>query len=433
MEVNFSARRQQLARLLPAHSIAIISAARESRRSGDTEYRFCQDSDFYYLTGFSEPDALLLITSGEDSESILFNRPREPAAEQWTGPRLGQEEALTLLGVAAAFSYDSLAAHLPQFLRGKEHIFYPVGAYRVHQRLLWQTWQTLKQQARGRFTVPHAWHDLAPILAEMRVFKQADELVLLREAVRISVAGHERAMRSVRHVHYEYELEAEFVYEITRQGCRASAYDAIVAGGERACVLHYTANNQRLLPGELVLMDAGGEFKHYAADITRTYPVSGRFSPEQRVLYELVLSAQCAGIACVQPGNAWNSIQQAMVAVLTQGLVDLNLLHGEVNELIASDAYKRFYMHSSGHWLGLDVHDAGAYLLEDTWRELQAGMVLTVEPGLYITPGTPGIDERWWGIGIRIEDDVHVTHDGHENLSGQLVRGIQEIEDLINA
>ena len=205
-----------------------------------------------------------------------------------------------------------------------------------------------------------------------------------------------------------------------------------MAGGARACILHYTANNQMLVPGELVLVDAGGEFNHYAADITRTYPINGRFSPEQRVIYELVLDAQRAGIACVKPGNAWNTIQQAIVEVLTQGLVDLGLLQGEVNELIAKEAYKKFYMHSSGHWLGLDVHDAGAYFINGSWRALCPGMVLTVEPGLYIPSGLEDIDSRWWGIGVRIEDDIHVTVDGHENLTGDLERDVDDIEALIN-
>jgi Xaa-Pro aminopeptidase len=433
MEVDYAARRQRLAQQLPANSIAIISAVLEARRNGDTEYRFCQDSDFYYLTGFNEPEALLLITSGEASESILFNRARVPAQEQWTGPRLGQEDAVSVLGVNAAFTYDSLETRLPQLLMGKEQIFYTVAAHSVHQALLLRIWQKLKTGARRGSTVPNTWVDLAPLLGEMRVIKQADEILLMREAARISVAAHQRAMRAVRHLRYEYELEAELVYEMTRQGCRATAYDSIVAGGARACTLHYTANNQPLVAGELVLVDAGGEFSHYAADITRTYPINGRFSPEQRAIYDLVLHAQRAGIAAVKPGQAWNNMQTVIVAILTQGLVDLGLLQGDVSELIAKEAYKPFYMHSSGHWLGLDVHDAGAYFINGTWRTLQPGMVLTVEPGLYIPAGLEGVDERWWGIGVRIEDDIHVTSEGPENLTAELARDVDEIEAYMNA
>ena len=431
MTIDYHARRQQLANQLSMNAIAVIPAASEQVRNGDAHYRFCQDSDFYYLTGFDEPDALLLITSGAQSESVLFNRPRVPAEEQWTGGRLGQDDAPTVLNVHAAFSMARLDERLPELLAGKQTVYYPLGRYPAHEQALWRAWQVMKGRGRRGMTAPTSFMDLAPVLGEMRLIKDDAELALMREAARLSIAGHQRAMRACRPGRFEYELEAEFLYEITRHGCRSTAYDSIVAGGARGCVLHYTANNQPLTSGELVLMDAGGEWGHYAADITRTFPVNGRFSEEQRLIYELVLRAQHAGIACVKPGARWDSIQLAVVQVLTRGLVELGLLRGDVDALIESHAYKLLYMHSSGHWLGLDVHDAGSYTVDGRWRELLPGMVLTVEPGLYIPEGAEGVDPRWWGIGVRIEDDIHVTKDGHENLTEALPVAVDALEDLL--
>lgn len=431
MTIDYPARRQQLANQLPANTIAIIPAAAELLRNGDAHYRFCQDSDFYYLTGFDEPEALLLIRSGSPYESVLFSRPRVPAEEQWTGARLGQDEALTVLTVQAAFSMARLDERLPELLVGSDAVYYPLGRYPQYEQAVWRAWQALKGKGRRGVKAPSAFVDLAPILGEMRLIKCPAEVDLMREAACISVAAHLRAMQACRHVRFEYELEAEFLYEITRQGCRSTAYDSIVAGGARACVLHYTANNQALVPGTLVLMDAGGEFEHYAADITRTYPINGRFSEPQRLIYELVLRAQQAGIACVKPGTPWDRIQAVIVEILTAGLVELGILHGNVQDLIASQAYKPFYMHSSGHWLGLDVHDAGVYTVNQAWRALEPGMVLTVEPGLYIPEGADGVDARWWGIGVRIEDDIHVTPTGHENLSGALPVSIDALEEVL--
>jgi Xaa-Pro aminopeptidase len=431
MTIDYKARRQQFAHQLPSHGIAVIPAGSERLRTGDSHYRFCQDSDFYYLTGFNEPDALLIITSGAQGESVLFNRPRMPAEEQWTGARLGQEDALAILKLDRAFPIASLEEKLPELLMGKSVIYYPLGRYPRIEKQLFDAWQKVKGRVRGGVIAPQSFVDLVPLLGEMRLIKSKEEQQLMREAARISIAGHQRAMRACRHAQFEYELEAEFIYEITRQGCRSTAYDSIVAGGANGCVLHYTANNQPLVPGELVLMDAGGELDHYAADITRTYPVNGRFSEEQRLIYALVMSAQQAGIACVKPGAAWNSIQEAVVRVLTTGLVDLGLLRGSVDGLIEQGAYKSLYMHSSGHWLGLDVHDVGAYTLDGSWRPLAPGMVLTVEPGLYISEGMAGIDSRWWGIGVRIEDDILVTKTGHENLTEALPVAVDAIEEWL--
>ncbi|MGQ3890767.1 Xaa-Pro aminopeptidase [Legionella sp. CNM-4043-24] len=428
---EYQQRRQRLAQQLPAGSLAIIAAAGEQLRNGDTHYRFRQSSDFYYFTGFNEPDALLLIMAGDEGESVLFNRPRNPAEEQWTGRRLGQDGACQMLGMAEAFSIDELPEHLVDFMSGKSAVYYALGRNsRLDQQMILAL-NVLKAQVRRGIVAPQAFCDLEPVTSEMRLFKSPAEIALMRQAASISVAAHKRAMRACRHLQNEYQLEAELLYEFFRQGCRSVAYDPIVGAGENACILHYTENNQALKSGDLVLIDAGGEFENYAADITRTFPVNGHFSTEQRAIYDLVLKAQQAGIAQVRPGAAWNVIQETIVRILTEGLCHLGLLHGDVDALIADGAYRPFYMHNSGHWLGLDVHDCGAYKKEGVWRPLEPGMVLTVEPGLYISANMPGVDSRWWNIGVRIEDDILVTADGHENLTGALPVCADEIEALL--
>ena len=428
---EYQTRRRELAVRLPSHCIAMIPAASESLRNGDCHYRFRQDSDFHYLTGFNEPDALLLIVAVSEGESILFNRPRDPAQEQWTGKRLGQDDACKVLGVDAAYPMASIDQRLPELLAGKQAIYYVVGRYPAWEKRVLDAWQIVKGKIRTGIVAPDAFCDLAPTLSELRLFKSAAEIALMQRAAQISVVAHQRAMQSCRQTRYEYQLEAELLYEFSRQGCRSVAYDPIVAGGSNACILHYTENDQPLQSGDLVLIDAGGEFENYAADITRTYPINGHFSSEQRLIYELVLRAQKAGIACVKPGCLWDKAQRAIVDVLTAGLVELGLLRGSVEGLIEQGAYKPFYMHQSGHWLGIDVHDSGSYKLHGKWRSLEPGMVLTVEPGLYISADSKGVDSRWWGIGVRIEDDIHVTLDGCDNLSGDLAVETADIEALI--
>ncbi len=428
---EYQARRRELATRLPANSIAIIPAASEILRNGDTHYRFRQDSDFYYLTGFNEPDALLLVVAGPQMQSILFNRPRNPIEEQWTGMRLGQEDACKALGVDFAYSLLDLEKRLPELLTDKQAIYYAIGRNPLWAKRILDAWKVVKRQGRRGIAAPAAFFDFATIISEMRLFKSEAEIELMQRAAHISTKAHQRAMQMSRKAQYEHQLEAELLHEFTREGCRSVAYDSIVAGGRSACILHYTENNRPLQQGDLVLIDAGGEFENYAADITRTFPVNGHFSPEQRLIYELVLRAQKAGIACVRPGCAWDEIQRSMVSVLTTGLVELGLLHGSVDELIEREAYKPFYMHQSGHWLGLDVHDCGEYKLQGKWRALEAGMVLTVEPGLYISADMDGIDPRWRGIGVRIEDDIHVTQDGHKNLTQDLAVEVDDIEALI--
>jgi Xaa-Pro aminopeptidase len=428
---EYKERRKKLGQNLPQGSIAIIPAAHEVVRNGDALYRFRQDSHFYYLTGFNEPEALLMVISGQEEQSILFNRPSNPEEERWTGRRLGQEKAVSELGVQKAFPLSRLEDELPKLLSDKSAIYYAVGRNQKLEKIILKSLVTVKDQVRRGIKVPESLCDLEPILGEMRLFKSKAEMKLMREASRSSVEAHKRAMRQCKQVQYEYELEAELIYEFTRQGCRSVAYDPIVACGENACILHYTKNDQLLEKGTLVLIDAGGEYENYAADITRTIPVNGRFSPEQKSIYNLVLKSQKAGIEAIKPGVPWDRVQQVILRILTEGLCALDLLKGNVEELIAQQAYRPFYMHNSGHWLGLDVHDSGVYKKNGVWRDLEPGMVLTVEPGLYISSNTPGVDRRWWGIAVRIEDDVLVTDNGVEVLTAALPVEIADIEALM--
>lgn len=428
---EYRSRRQLVANNLPPDSLAIIPAASEVYRNGDAQYRFRQDSDFYYLTGSNESDGLLIITSGTKSESILFNLPKNPELEQWTGIRLGQSEAVTALGVDAAYSLDDCDSSLIELLSDKQAVYSFLGRFPEWDERIHNAWLTVKRLQRKGISAPAAFCDLTPIVSELRLIKSDAEIALMQQAADISVNAHKRVMGICRQAENEHQLEAELVYEFLRHGCRSVAYDPIVASGKNACILHYTANNQPLKPGELILIDAGGEYHNYAADITRTFPVNGRFTGEQRAIYELVLSAQKAALDCVRPGKAWNEMQLVILRTLTRGLVDLGLLKGRVDDLIAQGAYKTFYMHNSGHWLGLDVHDSGAYKINKQWRALQPGMVLTVEPGIYIKPNHPNVDERWLGIGVRIEDDILVTKSGYMNLTKELPVEVQELEALI--
>lgn len=428
---EYQARRKKLTQQLSADSIAIIPAAQELLRNGDAHFRFRQDSDFYYLTGFNEPNALLVITTGKDSQTILFNRPRNPSEEQWTGRRLGQDGAVSELQVDKAYPISDIAEQLPKLLEDKSTVYYMLGRNTELEQQITHALNRVKAQVRRGVKAPESLGDLEPILGEMRLFKSDAELDLMRQAAKISVDAHKRAMRACSEAEHEHQLEAELIYEFSRQGCRSVAYDPIIGAGENACILHYTDNNKPLNRQDLVLIDAGGEYENYAADITRTFPVNGRFSPEQKSIYELVLKAQKAGIAVIKPGLPWNGVQKVMIEILTAGLCELGLLQGDVEDLIVKEAYKPFYMHNSGHWLGLDVHDSGRYKINGEWRSLEPGMVLTVEPGLYISAGIPGVDKRWWNIGVRIEDDIVVTTTGHEVLTAALPVDVAEIEALM--
>lgn len=425
---DYILRRQALAATLKPNSIALIPAAQEQLRNGDAHYRFRQDSDFYYLTGFDEPEALLVICNDPEPKTVLFNRPRDKAQEVWTGRRLGQEGAITTLGVDKAYSLELIAEKLPELLANKEQVYFDLNRSQAWDSLFFDAMTVVKSKLRRGVLAPLAVVSVHHLISEMRLFKSSGEIAKLKQAAKISVKAHQLAMQACQPGMREYTLEGILVGHFIKEGCRSVAYDSIVAGGANACVLHYTANDELLNNGDLVLIDAGGEYQNYAADITRTFPINGRFSPQQRQLYEVVLKAQRAGIACIKPGVLWHHIQEILVLHLTEGLVRLGILKGEVSDLIQADAYKPFYMHSSGHWLGLDVHDVGQYKIGEHWRPLEPNMVLTIEPGLYIAPGTPDVDPCWHGIGIRIEDDICVTETGFDNLTQALPVEVDEIE-----
>lgn len=423
-------RRLTLAKQLPSDCLVIVSGNQLSRRSHDTDYRFRQDSDFWYLTGLDEPDACLIIETGPSPVTHLFVQPRDPNKEQWNGRRLGADRAASKLFVDYAYDNTMLNETILTLMEGKNAVFWPFRRYVAIDTLCMDAMHQLSMKIRKGVTSPFKAEDITPHIAEMRVIKSESEINLMRKAANISVHAHQCAMKVVKQAKHEYELEAEIIHTFLQQGCRAPAYDSIVGGGDNSCILHYTENNMPLKSGDLVLIDAGGEYQNYAADITRTFPVSGEFSKEQKAIYDIVLHAQKQGIAIIKPGIYWDEVQKIMVRIITEGLCELGLLQGQLDDLIQAEAYKPFYMHNSGHWLGLDVHDAGTYKINNQWRQLEANMVLTVEPGIYIQAGLP-VDEKWWNIGIRIEDDILVTASGHENLTGHLAKEIKDIEALI--
>ncbi|MCX7115115.1 MAG: Xaa-Pro aminopeptidase [Gammaproteobacteria bacterium] len=421
-------RRQQLAAQIGEGACVILGANHEALRNGDAHYPFRQNSDFYYLTGFHEPNAMLMVMGGKQGDSLLFNRPRHPEMEQWTGPRLGQEAALDVLGVQAAYSIDEVAAKLPGLVSGYRTLYYAMGHDAVCEKLILRTMTQLKDQSQKMGSGACQLADSSPLLSEMRLFKSDEEIALMQKAADISVLAHRHAMQRCPTFEYEYQLEAELRYIFTQHGCSGVAYEPIVAAGKNACILHYSANHAPLNPSDLVLIDAAGEFENYAADITRTFPIKGRFSAEQRALYELVWASQTAAMKLVKPGVIWSCLQDEIVRVLTAGLCDLGLLTGTLDGLIEAQAYKRFYMHGSGHWLGLDVHDSGHYRQNNLYRSLEPGMVFTIEPGLYISEQCAEVDSRWHNIGIRIEDDILVTTTGYRNLSADLLVDPDDIE-----
>ncbi|HEX6929562.1 MAG TPA: Xaa-Pro aminopeptidase [Gammaproteobacteria bacterium] len=428
---EFVRRRRQLMRMMGEDGIAIIASAPEKIRSRDTHFPFRQDSDFWYLTGFPEPEAVAVLVPGrKTAEYILFCRERDPEKETWHGRRAGQEGAVARHGADDAFPIEDIDEILPGLMENRERVHYTMGAHPDFDRRVIGWVKQLREQLKSEAHTPHEFISLDPFLHDLRLYKSADELKSMRRAARISVAAHERGMRTVKPGMMEWEIEAELLHEFRRHG-GAPAYPSIVGGGENGCILHYVENNRVLNGGDLLLVDAGCEFENYASDVTRTYPVNGKFSPEQRALYEIVLEAQYAAIDRARPGAHWNETHEAAVNVITRGLVKLGLLEGRVPQLVKDAAYRSFYMHRTGHWLGLDVHDVGDYKVGDEWRELEPGMVMTVEPGIYIPAGMKGVAKKWWGTGIRIEDDVLVTNDGPDVLSDGLVKEPDAIETLM--
>ncbi len=427
---NFHARRQRLMAQLPQDAAALVLSSGLAQRNRDSEYAFRQNSDFHYLTGWPEPEAALLLLPGRaEGESVLFCQEKDPLAEAWTGIRVGAEGAVAEAGFDQAFTNDARDEVLAGLLDGRQRLyvlFEDEEALVLAQSLREELAAGVRRGARP----PSAFEDLAPLLHEQRLIKDEREIALMRHAAEISARAHVRAMQISRAGLHEYHLQAEIEHEFQWQGAPAPAYTSIVGGGGNACVLHYIENRAPLVEGELVLIDAGAEFALYAGDITRTFPVNGRFSEPQRLLYDVVLKAQERAIAAVVPGATLVGIHQQVVHDLTTGLVELGLLTGDVDELIGDEAYRRFYLHSTSHWLGLDVHDVGSYRENGEPRPLVPGMVLTVEPGLYI-PDEADIPREYRGIGIRIEDDVVVTGNGHEVLSHGVPKSVAAIEALM--
>lgn len=413
-------------------SIVILPAAPTCRRNGDYDYAYRQNSDFYYLTGFEEPDSVaILIPKRKNGEYILFARPRDRSSEIWEGRRAGLEGARKIFGANESFSIAQLEEKLPELLEGRCQLYYPIGLDKNFDEIILKAINKLRGKIRNGLQPPIAIIDCTETIHEMRLIKSPAEIQAMRKAASISVDAHLRAMQKCKPLMYEYELEAELQYEFNRQGARYPAYTSIVGSGENSCILHYNTNNQKIKDGDIVLIDAGCEYLNYASDITRTFPANGKFSLEQKTIYNIVLEAQIAGIKAIRPGVSWNTIQDVIVKIITQGLIDIKLLKGNLKTLIQKQAYFNFYMHKSGHWLGLDVHDAGRYKINGKWRELKEGMTLTVEPGIYISADIPNIPKKWQGIGVRIEDDILVTKKGADVLTKRLPKTVEDIENLM--
>ena len=431
-KAEFVRRRKKLMAMMDRHSVGIVPGAREVTRSRDTEYPFRQNSDLFYLTGFEEPDAVLVLIPGRrQGQVILFCRERDPEMELWNGYRVGPEGAVAYLGVDDAFPIDDLDEILPGLIEGTQRIYYSMGHDDVFDQRVMGWVNQIRRLVRTGAAPPADFTDLAFLLHELRLIKSAAEIRVMRRAGEISAEAHTRAMRECQPGRFEYHLEASIQHTFAEYGARFPAYSSIVGSGANACILHYTENNARMRSGDLVLIDAGCEFQGYAADITRTFPVNGQFTPEQRAIYDLVLEAQRAAIAKVKPGNTWNQPHDATVRVITRGLIKLGLLKGSERDLIKAEAYRDFYMHRAGHWLGLDVHDVGDYRIGGRWRQLEPGMVLTIEPGIYIATDNTRVAKKWRGIGVRIEDDVVVTETGCEVLTADVPKRADEIEALM--
>lgn len=430
---EYAKRRKTLMQQVDSESVIILTAAHATFRNHYHEYPFRQNSDFYYLTGFEEPESVLvLLPKRKEGEFILFNRIRDRAEETWNGYRAGQAGASEIFGADESFPIEEFPARLPDLLTGRKQIYYTIGNDTLYDNIIINTVKQLVGKVRAGIQAPEAYIDIQPLLHEMRVIKSPAEIELMRKAAEISAHAHIRAMQYCKPNINEYQLEAEVMYEFQRRGGRFCAYTPIVGGGPNSCTLHYVSNNRQIENGEIVLIDAGCEYQYYASDVTRTFPANGKFSGEQRAIYEIVLAAQLAGIKITRPGTSWSQIEDTTTKILTQGLVDIGLLKGNVDNLIEQKAFLPFYMHRVGHFIGLDTHDAGKYKIGDKWRKLEAGMVRTIEPGIYISADIPGVNKRWHNIGVRIEDDVLVTENGNEVLSGLAPKTISEIEQLMS-
>jgi len=428
----YSRRRKRLMQAMGNDSIAILPATSVKVRNRDVEYPYRPDSDFFYLTGFHEPESIIVLLPGRRSgEFLLFCREHDPETALWNGTMTGLEGACNLYGADDAFPIEDMDDIMPALLEDRKRVYYTMGSQPEFDHHFTEWLGQVKDKSRSGVTPPGEIIVLEHLIHEMRLFKDRHEVSAMRHAANISASAHIRAMRYCRPDMMEYQLEAEIIHEFMANGCREPAYPSIVGGGANGCTLHYISNDCALKDGDLVLIDAGAEYQGYAGDITRTFPINGHFSPAQKDLYELVLKAQLAAIDKVRPGNHWNDPHLAAVRVLTRGLIKLGILKGEYRSLIKNQAYRRFYMHRTGHWLGMDVHDVGDYKVDGIWRLLEPGMTLTIEPGLYIPAGSKGVAKKWWGIGIRIEDDVLVTRNGCDILSKAAPKTVSDIETIM--
>ncbi len=433
-KAEYARRRKALMEQMEPNSIAILPAAAVAIRNRDVEHVYRQDSDFQYLSGFPEPEAVIVLIPGREyGEYVLFCRERNPERELWDGLRAGQDGAMREYGADDAFPITDIDDILPGLIEGRDRVYSSMGSNPEFDRHVMEWINVIRSKAHLGAQPPKEFVALDHLLHDMRLYKSAAEVKVMREAAQISARAHVRAMQASRAGLYEFSLEAELDYEFRKGGAKMPAYGSIVASGRNACILHYQENDAPLKDGDLVLIDAGCEIDCYASDITRTFPVSGKFSPEQKAIYEVVLKSQEAAFAAIKPGNHWNQAHEATVRVITEGLIELGLLRGAVDELIAAEAYKAFYMHRAGHWLGMDVHDVGEYKVGGEWRVLEAGMALTVEPGIYVSPDNQTVAKKWRGIGVRIEDDVVVTKKGCEILTGDVPKTVAEIEALMAA
>ncbi|WP_202303295.1 Xaa-Pro aminopeptidase [Dryocola clanedunensis] len=430
---EFLRRRQALlAKMAPA-SAALIFAAPEATRSADSEYPYRQNSDFWYFTGFNEPEAVLVLIKSDETHnhSVLFNRLRDKTAEIWFGRRLGQEAAPEKLAVDRALAFSEIDEQLPQLLNGLDVVYHAQGEYGYADSIVFAGLDKLRRGSRQNLSAPATLTDWRPWVHEQRLFKSDEEIAVMRRAGEITALAHTRAMEKCRPGMFEYQLEGEILHEFSRHGARFPSYNTIVGSGENGCILHYTENESEMRDGDLVLIDAGCEYKGYAGDITRTFPVNGKFSAPQRAIYDIVLESLETALKLYRPGTSMQEVTGEVIRIMVQGVVKLGILKGEVEQLIADNAHRQFFMHGLSHWLGLDVHDVGFYGA-DRSRELEPGMVITVEPGLYIAPDAD-VPAEYRGIGIRIEDDILITEDGNENLTASVVKSADDIEALMAA
>jgi len=428
----YTDRRQRFIKALGKGSVAIIHAAKERKRNSDADYPYRQNSDFYYLTGFDEPEAVVVIIPGrKEGEYLLFNRARDEKQEIWVGPRAGQKGACEVFGADQAFEIGTIDEKMPELLIDSQRLYYPVGRDSQFDQQVMVWVGQVRAKVRTGVHCPNEFISIEKILHEMRLRKDDVEIGLMRKAAEITAQAHTRAMKVCKPGMMEYEIEAEIMHEFIKEGSASPAYTSIVGAGANSCVLHYVANRDAMKDGDILLIDAGAEYEYYASDVTRSFPVNGKFTDEQRAIYELVLKAQVATIEKVGPGLPWNELYDTAAHIIAEGLLALGLIKGNLKDAIANKTFAQFFMHNIGHWIGLDVHDVGEYKIDGKWRDLEAGFVLTVEPGIYIPPNSKGVDKKWWNIGIRIEDDVLVTKAGYDVLSAGVPKSIEEIESLM--